>query len=94
MTSLTKLLKTKEGREKLHSEIGDYKLFITVDDIHKVAPALLFFIENNKKKLEAEKKICQACGHILEKGEGRKTLYSTAIHKNIYICLKCYGGRK
>ena len=39
------LLKTTEGRKQFHSEIGDYKHFVSIDDIHKIAPALLIWIE-------------------------------------------------
>ena len=45
---LKELLKTPEGRKQLHSEIGDYKHFISIDDIHKISPALLNWIEGYK----------------------------------------------
>ena len=44
---LRNLLVTEGGRKQLHSEIGDYKHFVSVDDLHKVAPALLYWIQEN-----------------------------------------------
>lgn len=42
---LKSLLKTVEGRKQLQSELGDYKSFISMDDVNKIAPALLFWME-------------------------------------------------
>jgi len=44
-TKLKVLLKTLEGRKQFHLELGDYKYFVSIDDIHKIAPALLFWLQ-------------------------------------------------